>query len=1031
MHLPSISTIHSRLTLPRLLPSIGFPTPLELTENIKSFFGQVKDDSTQLSCTGVSVMIDELAMEPRPRYDTHQDTVIGLCREHAALVDLRDLTTKSDPIDALLRTKSLLDSGQCHRATEATMVAIARFGESNYNAAVILASGTCKTETAAAQAHLIGLVFDSWRTSPYGEAQNGPIWSVSTDGDPRRRVATFELCMSSGLDPASRLYSLLGNLSLLNLQCGATQITHDGDYKHEEKRLASALRSRAGIFVNGAHISPKMIVRYLRQLKHLSEQRIHSFFNSSDHQNVPKANAFLSAIVQASQLNCLSSRPENKPLVLLGHLLGAFITPYTDLTMSLAEQLSNLSKCAHLLFALYRLDSTRLISGQLYYDIQASIKNVFFCVGKTQLVNSHLPFYLLQTGDDRLESRFGTYRTCTNDRNGDLLQLSERAAAAQHIDDIFSAHPSWNRLPYRLSVDGRSGIDHTNPRSCTGDVIVGHVDLYSSWMLGCSQAADILNQLGVPFTFDPAVLHTESPDIDLMRPHGSFPGIRVDTIDPPIQPVSLAELTDETPVVPGTSGSGTTDNIPLAQTSQTAISTLGDEELSIEHFLPANLHDPAPEHCKKGWVMIKNQPVHLESAVRYLLGSDGGPKSTDRLRRVCGFTRYLSNSNAPQTDSVLGDAFHVSELVATFLRVNNQVAFAVVQVTSMTTSTGQVTESLSDKCFQAPGTLLAGQLLQLEYQSEAETWYWNQHYEDILGSPPSAQNTPSLSQRPSGKRRLLLEFGAHLARPINPEFVEQSGEHVWAFKHTEFKEFGDAFWAEWSSHNKADDMPLCVASTTFPYHDSSNSIVLIHTQATEFIQRTLSPAEGICFLCGERIKVKHDMRIHIGRHILSAQASRRNANMVTNVDLFACGFCGRANSCRTTLERRSRTSTKVDQAVSDCPFKDNFSYGTAHNSTKTNPCTNRPIRCVRCLPEDPPVWSYNLQDHVVAAHGAQAVAEMHAEITKVSPTEKEYENMRVDMNAGTINAPKSRKRQLEEPSDSNSGSAPLTKRKRN
>ncbi|KAG9089099.1 hypothetical protein FS749_001621 [Ceratobasidium sp. UAMH 11750] len=263
------------------------------------------------------------------------------------------------------------------------MVAIARFGKSDYNAAVILASGTCKTETAAAQARLIGLVLDTWRASPYGEAQNGPIWSACTDGDPRRRLAMYELCMTSSLEPGSELYCLLGHLPLLNLQCGPTQITHDGDYKHEEKRLASPLRSRIGIFIAGSHISPKIIVRHLRQLKNIPEQRILSFFNSSDHQNVPKANAFLSAIVQASQLESLSSRAENRPLVLLGQLLGAFIIPYTDLAMSPAEQLTSLSKCAHLLFALYQLDTTRLISGQLYYDIQASIKNAFFCVGKT------------------------------------------------------------------------------------------------------------------------------------------------------------------------------------------------------------------------------------------------------------------------------------------------------------------------------------------------------------------------------------------------------------------------------------------------------------------------------------------------------------------------------------------------------------------------------------------------------------------------------------------------------------------------
>ncbi|KAG9089098.1 hypothetical protein FS749_001620 [Ceratobasidium sp. UAMH 11750] len=516
---------------------------------------------------------------------------------------------------------------------------------------------------------------------------------------------------------------------------------------------------------------------------------------------------------------------------------------------------------------------------------------------------------------------------------------------------------------------------------------------------------------GVSFSFNPTVLHAESPDIDLMRPLGSFPGIRVDTIDPPVQPVLLSDLVDELSETLDTVQPSTTSNIPITENNNPpSAPALGDEELSIEHLLPATPYDVAPEQCKKGWAFIKGQPVHLESAVRYLLGSDGAPKSTDRLRRVCGFTQYLGNPATPQTDSLLGDAFHISELVATFLRVNNQAAFAIMQVTSIINNTGQAVESISDQCFQAPGTLLSGQLLQLEYQSEMSTWFWNRCYEVISHS----QSAPLLPQHQVSKRHLLFDFGAHTSRPINPNFVEQNGQHVWAFKHAEIQEFSNSLWVEWSAGNKAEDMPSCMASTAFPYHDAESSVSLIHTQATEFIQRTLLPTVVACFICGEHVKIKHDMRIHVGRHILAAQACRKNTSTPTNVALFSCGFCGRADSCRTTLERRSRTSTKTGQAVSDCPFKDNFSYGTAHNSTKTNPCTNRPIHCVRCLPEHPPVWSDNFKDHVLAAHGAQALADMHEEIIRIGPSTKEYENMRVDENTGVINAPKSRKRKLED-----------------
>ncbi|KAF8604516.1 hypothetical protein BDV93DRAFT_440356, partial [Ceratobasidium sp. AG-I] len=231
-----------------------------------------------------------------------------------------------------------------------------------------------------------------------------------------------------------------------------------------------------------------MLVKYLRRLGDLSERRILSLFDGTDPQNVPKANTLLKHVYKASQIPSIASLPENKSFVLLGEVLGAFIRPYTSPEMSIAEQVASLAKCGFLLYALYRIDGNKFLPGQLFYDIQVSIKNAIFCIAKTQVVDRDLPFYLLQTGTDRLESRFGTYRTTTTDRNGDILQMCERAASAQHIDEIFSAHPNWNRAPYRLSLDGRSGIDHTNPASWTGDVIVGHVDLLTSWLLGRSQA---------------------------------------------------------------------------------------------------------------------------------------------------------------------------------------------------------------------------------------------------------------------------------------------------------------------------------------------------------------------------------------------------------------------------------------------------------------------------------------------------------------------------------------------------------------
>ncbi|KAF8594840.1 hypothetical protein BDV93DRAFT_577293, partial [Ceratobasidium sp. AG-I] len=387
LHLPSISTVRNRLNLPRLLPSIGFPTRNEILKNIESFFGSDIPYSIPRLKAGVSLMIDEIAIESRPRYDVILDAVIGICREHANNDALQNLSTRSDSLNALLDTQALLDSGGCHRATEATMAAIARFGQSDYNPTIIFASGTCKTEKTGDQTRWIDLLLTCWKESPHGGAVHGDIWSVCTDGDSKRRRALFQLCMTSTLPESSDLFRLIGHLPLLNLCCSPTQITHDGDYKHEEKRLASALRSRSGVLINGVQITPQMLAKCLRALDDLSDARILSLFDGTDPQNVPKANTLLVCLYRASQLPSFISQVENKPIVLLGELVGSFARPFTDPTMTLDEQIASLVKCAHILFALYRIDGAKFLPGQLFYDIQASIKNAIFCVAKTQLVD--------------------------------------------------------------------------------------------------------------------------------------------------------------------------------------------------------------------------------------------------------------------------------------------------------------------------------------------------------------------------------------------------------------------------------------------------------------------------------------------------------------------------------------------------------------------------------------------------------------------------------------------------------------------
>jgi hypothetical protein len=198
--------------------------------------------------------------------------------------------------------------------------------------------------------------------------------------------------------------------------------------------------------------------------------------------------------------------------------------------------------------------------------------------------------------------------------------------------------------------------------------------------------AGALTQAGIYFEFDPTVLALESGTIDLLHPCGQYPGIQVDNSESDFTPVSLSDLmglvdTAESEL------SETTSSLPDTNHNVDPLLYIGDDELSIEHLLPSTLEIPAPQTTRRGWIDVEGKWVHLKSAVRYFLELEGGSKSTDQLRHVCSFSRYLHPSSK-ETESLLGNDFHVSDLVATFLRTDNCVTIAIIRVTDISAKDG-------------------------------------------------------------------------------------------------------------------------------------------------------------------------------------------------------------------------------------------------------------------------------------------------------------------------------------------------------
>ncbi|KAF8219262.1 hypothetical protein L208DRAFT_1211660, partial [Tricholoma matsutake] len=81
----------------------------------------------------------------------------------------------------------------------------------------------------------------------------------------------------------------------------------------------------------------------------------------------------------------------------------------------------------------------------------------------------------------------------------DMLQLSQCASMAIEILCIFGAYPEWDWGHRCLWLDGVEGVDHTNPKSWTGDVQPSGVSLLTAWNAGRRKAMQIFQELHVVY----------------------------------------------------------------------------------------------------------------------------------------------------------------------------------------------------------------------------------------------------------------------------------------------------------------------------------------------------------------------------------------------------------------------------------------------------------------------------------------------------------------------------------------------------
>ena len=108
---PGISTLRRNTAISPLNPSVGMPTKAEVRRNIRA----VLEDASVHDCYGYVLMIDEIKVEERLRWDPHSNNVLGLYREHTGHIGLEFCS--AEDVKAMLRR---VLNNECHYATEVT-----------------------------------------------------------------------------------------------------------------------------------------------------------------------------------------------------------------------------------------------------------------------------------------------------------------------------------------------------------------------------------------------------------------------------------------------------------------------------------------------------------------------------------------------------------------------------------------------------------------------------------------------------------------------------------------------------------------------------------------------------------------------------------------------------------------------------------------------------------------------------------------------------------------------------------------------
>lgn len=258
-----------------------------------------------------------------------------------------------------------------------------------------------------------------------------------------------------------------------------------------------------------------------------------------------------------------------------------------------------------------------------------------------------------------------------------------------NVSRFFEVHPKWGGQSCCITVKSleeqgsniSKKLDHINLRSWKGDVYVRNVILHSCWQEGRQMAE---NELCKALIDCPFCEMDKGDGFDILCPFGGGKLVLINSAIVPGEEEEMEEERDEVFPMVGLSGCAST-NMGEATMAPDLDNLVGYEEATYS----TSTGNAASTHKYKAWLTVdgssdkQGKPQHKPTILRFCSNPLTVTVSEDRLKRVCGFTKYneptVTSTNFDLNPMECEDSMLATEdPVITLVRCNGHIFLAII-----------------------------------------------------------------------------------------------------------------------------------------------------------------------------------------------------------------------------------------------------------------------------------------------------------------------------------------------------------------